>query len=130
MELTPEAMRLIRMVANTDKNSPYLFSFLSSPEGTETAYHEYQSALRAFNYKLSVLKKWMGSHAHLSTYTIRHTWATMAYHCEIHPGIISEAMGHSSIKVTETYLKPFQNQRIDQANQEVISFVKGYAAVF
>ena len=55
--LTPEAMRLIRMVANTDKNSPYLFSFLSSPEGTETAYHEYQSALRAFNYKLSVLKK-------------------------------------------------------------------------
>ena len=128
--LTPEAMRLIRMVANTDKNSPYLFSFLSSPEGTETAYHEYQSALRAFNYKLSVLKKWMGSHAHLSTYNIRHTWATMAYHCEIHPGIISEAMGHSSIKVTETYLKPFQNQRIDQANQEVISFVKGYAAVF
>lgn len=128
--LTPEAMRLIRMVANTDKNSPYLFSFLSSPEGTETAYHEYQSALRAFNYKLSVLKKWMGSHAHLSTYTIRHTWATMAYHCEIHPGIISEAMGHSSIKVTETYLKPFQNQRIDQANQEVISFVKEYAAVF
>ena len=80
--------------------------------------------------ELSVLKKWMGSHAHLSTYTIRHTWATMAYHCEIHPGIISEAMGHSSIKVTETYLKPFQNQRIDQANQEVISFVKGYAAVF
>ena len=72
----------------------------------------------------------MGSHAHLSTYTIRHTWATMAYHCEIHPGSISEAMGHSSIKVTETYLKPFQNQRIDQANQEVISFVKGYAAVF
>ena len=54
----------------------------------------------------------------------------MAYHCEIHPGIISEAMGHSSIKVTETYLKPFQNQRIDQANQEVISFVEGYAAVF
>ena len=27
------------------------------------------------------------------TYTARHTWATTAYHCEIHPGIISEAMG-------------------------------------
>ena len=71
-----------------------------------------------------------GIKKNLTFHTIRHTWATMAYHCEIHPGIISEAMGHSSIKVTETYLKPFQNQRIDQANQEVISFVKEYATVF
>ena len=61
------------------------------------------------------------------TYTARHTWATMAYHCEIHPGIISEAMGHSSITVTETYLKPFSNRKIDEANQRVISFVRSGA---
>ncbi|KAB4086979.1 site-specific integrase, partial [Bacteroides uniformis] len=52
---------------------------------------------------------------------------TMAYHCEIHPGIISEAMGHSSITVTETYLKPFSNRKIDEANQRVISFVRSGA---
>ena len=62
--------------------------------------------------------------SHLSSYSARHTWATMAYYCEIHPGIISEAMGHSSINVTETYLKPFSNRKIDEANQKVISFVK------
>ena len=61
------------------------------------------------------------------TYAARHTWATMAYHCEIHPGIISEAMGHSSITVTETYLKPFSNRKIDEANQRVISFVRSGA---
>lgn len=48
----------------------------------------------------------------------------MAYYCEIHPGIISEAMGHSSINVTETYLKPFNDKKIDEANEKVISFVK------
>lgn len=127
--LTPEAMRLIRMMANTDKASPYLFSFLSSNEGTEAAYQEYKSALRTFNHQLAILNRYMGISAHLSTYTARHTWATMAYYCEIHPGIISEAMGHSSIKVTETYLKPFQNQKIDHANKEVISFVKRSATV-
>lgn len=58
------------------------------------------------------------------TYSARHTWATMAYYCEIHPGIISEAMGHSSINVTETYLKPFNDKKIDEANEKVISFVK------
>ena len=57
-------------------------------------------------------------------HTARHTWATTAYYCEIHPGIISEAMGHSSIKVTETYLKPFRNKKIDEANNQIIDFVK------
>ena len=58
------------------------------------------------------------------TYCARHTWATTAYYCEIHPGIISEAMGHSSITVTETYLKPFRNKKIDEANRQVVDFVK------
>ena len=104
VSLTPEAMQMVRIIANKDKDSPYLFPILQSEEGTEAAYREYQSAL--------------------SSYAARHTWATMAYHCEIHPGIISEAMGHSSITVTETYLKPFSNRKIDEANQKVISFVK------
>ena len=70
--------------------------------------------------------------SHLSSYSARHTWATMAYYCEIHPGIISEAMGHSSINVTETYLKPFNDKKIDEANEKVISFVKsnGISAQF
>ena len=58
------------------------------------------------------------------TYTARHTWATMAYYSEVHPGIISEAMGHSSITVTETYLKPFKNKKIDEANVTVISSLR------
>ena len=124
VSLTPEAMQMVRMVANRNPDSPYLFPILQSEEGTEAAYREYQSALRGFNQRLAVLRQCLGMQSALSTYAARHTWATMAYHCEIHPGIISEAMGHSSITVTETYLKPFSNRKIDEANQKVISFVK------
>ena len=60
----------------------------------------------------------------ITFHTARHTWATMAYYCEVHPGVISEAMGHSSITVTETYLKPFKNKKIDEANVAVISSLK------
>ena len=122
--LSPEALQLVRMVSNKDENSPYLFPILHSKEGTEAAYKEYQSALRRFNYQLSTLKTHLNMSSHLSSYSARHTWATMAYYCEIHPGIISEAMGHSSINVTETYLKPFNDKKIDEANEKVISFVK------
>ncbi len=39
-------------------------------------------------------------------------------------GIICQALGHSSIRVTETYLKPFENEKVDKANRKLISTVK------
>ncbi|MFK2235473.1 tyrosine-type recombinase/integrase [Bacteroides fragilis] len=59
----------------------------------------------------------------ISSYTARHTWATLAFHAGVPIGIISKALGHSSIKVTETYLKPFENEKVDVANDELISSV-------
>ena len=38
--------------------------------------------------------------------------------------LISEAMGHSSITVTETYLKPFRSKKNEEANKQVLDFVK------
>lgn len=122
--LTNEAMRIVRMYMNQDVHSPYLFSFLRSPEGTMEAYREYQLALRSFNRQLLILGEFLGIPNRLSSYTARHTWATTAYYCEVHPGIISQAMGYSSITVTETYLKPFQNKKIDEANKLIIDFIK------
>ena len=122
--LTPEAMLLLKKHKDRNPHSPYLFPILRSREGSREAYREYQLALRSFNYRLALLGKRLGLADRLSSYTARHTWATTAYHCEIHPGIISEAMGHSSITVTETYLKPFRNKKIDEANRRVVDFVK------
>ena len=122
--LTNEAMRIVRMYMNQDVHSPYLISFLRSPEGTMEAYREYQLALRSFNRQLLILGEFLGIPNRLSSYTARHTWATTAYYCEVHPGIISQSMGHSSITVTETYLKPFQNKKIDEANKLIIDFIK------
>ena len=124
--LTPEAMDLVRKYMNTDMKSPYLFSLITAGEGTREAYREYQLGLRNFNYQLTLLKGVLGFTSDLSSYTARHTWATMAYYSEVHPGIISEAMGHSSIMVTETYLKPFRSKKIDEANVQVITFAKQY----
>ena len=122
--LTPEAMALLKKYMNHDPHSPYLFPLLKSGEGTKEAYREYQLALRSFNQQLTLLGEILGLNDRLSSYTARHTLATTAYYCEIHPGIISEDMGHSSIKVTETYLKPFRNKKIDEANNQIIDFVK------
>ena len=48
------------------------------------------------------------------------------FHAGMSIGIISKALGHFSIKVTETYLKPFENEKVDVANEELIISVAGY----
>lgn len=123
VRLTPEAKVLLERYASADEASPYLFPLLRSQGGRES-YREYQQALRWLNRQLALLGVVLGLSQKISSYTARHTWATAAYHCEVHPGIISEALGHSSVTVTETYLKPFKNKKIDEANEKVISFVK------
>ncbi|MCS2614661.1 integrase [Bacteroides fragilis] len=57
------------------------------------------------------------------TYTARHTWATVAFHQETPVGVISCALGHSSVKVTETYLKPFGDREVDRTNRKIIRYV-------
>lgn len=59
------------------------------------------------------------------TYVARHTWATLAYHSGTPLGLISQSLGHSSIRVTMSYLKPFDAEVIDKVNRQVIALVKG-----
>ena len=37
---------------------------------------------------------------------------------------VSIVMGSDSVKVTETYLKPFENEALDRTNKKIIAYVK------
>ena len=125
------ARELFEKFRDRNPTSPYLFPVLSieTKDGNlngkyltdEELYFYYQRALRRFNHQLSIVGKLLLPGIPISSYTSRHTWATLVYHRGVHVGIISEALGHSSGKVTETYLKPFKNQRIDEINDELIA---------
>ncbi|MCG2462383.1 tyrosine-type recombinase/integrase, partial [Flavobacteriaceae bacterium F89] len=54
-------------------------------------------------------------------YTIRHSWATIAKYMGISTAIISEGLGHNSLRTTEIYLKSFDNKVLDEANRLVVS---------
>ena len=83
-------------------------------------YTAYLRVLRNFNRKLERIAALLLPGVKLSSYTPRHTWATLAFHSGVSIGIICKALGHSSIKVTETYLKPFENEKVDAVNDELI----------
>ena len=101
------------------RNSPYLFPIITSND-PEEAFRQYQTALGYHNRKLKKLGKLTGENLHLSSYTARHSWATVARKHNIPLSVISAGMGHTSEKTTLIYLDSVENSLIDKANEEIL----------
>ena len=84
----------------TKMKNKYLFSMLKNENGFRSpdGYREYQSVLRHFNQNLCALGKTLGMKENISSYTLRHSWATIAKYIGAPIEIISESLGHKSIK--------------------------------
>lgn len=116
-----EAMDIIQRHRNTDEQSVFLFPIIKRPG--EDEYRQYTNMLRLLNYRLVQVKRTLKLKESLSTYVARHTWATMALRQNFNSRLICDAMGHSSVKVTETYFQSFSEGEVDQMNKKIISFV-------
>ena len=56
----------------------------------------------------------------LTSYVSRHTYATVLKKSGAKVSMISEALGHQNEKVTEIYLKQFENSDLDKTDAEVL----------
>lgn len=120
----PEALTLIKRYKSNQPSSPYLLSFFDGLRDGQEIYKEYQLQLRKLNYGLSRLPQYCRMQGiKISSYTARHTWATLAKYCQIPEEIISEGLGHSSLKVTRTYLKSFEGDELAKANRIVMEYI-------
>ncbi|WP_287619890.1 site-specific integrase [Parabacteroides sp.] len=115
----PAEVRLLldELAACTDKDSPYLFPFLSGKQTGEAAYGEYNKALCRFNRSLRSLATTCGVGEPVTSYTIRHSFATALREREVPIDVISELLGHKSIKTTQVYLKSFSLERLSAVNR-------------
>lgn len=106
----------------------YLFHILSGQYGRkeERGYIEYQSALRRFNNQLKRLAKRLHISSPVSSYTFRHSWATTAKHLGVPIEMISESLGHKSIKTTQIYLKGFELSEKTKVNRKNCMYVLNY----
>lgn len=56
----------------------------------------------------------------LTTYVIRHTWASLAKFQGVSSHIISESLGHANLSTTETYLASFHHSELDKTNRDLL----------
>ena len=104
----------------TINNNKYLFPILTNKD-PEESYKEYQRALVKHNAKLAELSTLLNLPIKLTSYTPRHSWATIARDNSIPLSIISAGMGHTSQTTTEIYLQSIQSRDIDQVNHKLLN---------
>lgn len=130
VEILDTAKDMIDQLWNRQPSYPdcpdYLFGILNGNKKRkdESAYREYQSALRNFNNHLRGLAKALHLTSPVTSYTIRHSWATTAKYRGVPIEMISESLGHKSIKTTQIYLKGFALKERTEVNRMNLSYVK------
>lgn len=115
-------------VSSCPDNPDYLFQILSGNYRREEkkGYSEYQSALRHFNNQLKKLARQLYLHSSVTSYSLRHSWATTAKYRGVPIEMISESLGHKSIKTTQIYLKGFDLEERTKVNRQNYSYVEKY----
>ena len=85
--------------------------------------HEYQILLGRYNRALQRLRHLADIDAPLTSYVVRHTWASTAYRSNVELNVISKALGHTNPQTTLTYIREIDDNQLAQANRKIISTV-------
>lgn len=116
--LLPQMIEIINKWGTKDKKpDSYLFPFLTSGLDPKTEKMIIQNVIRLCNKKMAAISKAL-NFDNVSTYTARHSYATVMKLSGANIAFISESLGHTDQRTTENYLKSFeQGERAKNASK-------------
>tara|TARA_R110002072_G_scaffold121230_10_gene254722 strand:- start:812 stop:1309 length:498 start_codon:yes stop_codon:yes gene_type:complete len=76
--------------------------------------------LKMFNKQLKEIAKIQGVNQNVTSYVIRHSFATHLKFAGISTDLIGELMGHHDVSVTQAYLKGFDDEMKDDAMSRLL----------
>jgi len=115
--LQDEAKEIITLfsVGSTNK-SDYIFPIFSAYHKSEVQKaNRLHKVLAKVNKALKQIGKELGLPIKLTTYVARHSFATVLKRAGVSTSLISESLGHSSEKITQTYLDSFEKSQMNEA---------------
>lgn len=118
--LIPQLKEIIVRYASPDRD--FIFPLLTT-NSDKSMYTQYRNKLRIFNYNLERIVEKLKFSIALTTYTSRHTWATLAHDCGIPLAVISAGLGHTSEQTTAIYLKELDMEELKKACTKVAGMI-------
>lgn len=98
--------------------TPYLLPIIKNCDND--ARKQYKSDAHRVNQSLKKIGKMLGLAISLTSYVVRHSWASIAKSKNIPIATISEAMGHDSENTTRIYLASLDTTVVDKANSLIL----------
>lgn len=119
VKITTELNLILKYYVHEEmENEDFLFPI--GYDGSQNNYKHYLSHRRRINKQLKVIAADAGIKENFTTYSIRHSWATIAKYMGVPIEVISEGLGHNSLRTTEIYLKNFHDDVLDKANEMIV----------
>ena len=112
---------VIAYYKNQNRCTDYVFPLLLkenlTPIQVENRKHK---TLSRFNKELKEIAKIQGVEQNVTSYVIRHSFATNLKFAGISTDLIGESMGHADVSITQAYLKEFKDDIIDDAMAKLL----------
>jgi integrase/recombinase XerD len=123
--LTPIVGRIID-TWGTKSNDPddYVFSILEKSITPKQELARIKQATKTINKYVKRVAKAAGIEKNVTTYTARHSYATVLKRAGVSTEFISESLGHSDLKTTESYLASFEDSVKKQHAAALTDFPK------
>lgn len=97
----------------------HVFPFITAADHI-AANRQYRTSLSRYNRTLKQIAVMAGVTSNITSYTMRHTWATLAFRNNVDLPIISKALGHTNTNTTITYIREIDDAPIAEANRKLL----------
>ena len=125
VSLKPQAKAIISKWGQLSVNpETYVFPHLQKGMTAETERKAIQQVTKNINKYMKRIAKELGLNKEVTTYFARHSFATVLRNSGASTEFISEALGHSSMKTTQSYLAGFEQETIHKTTDVLTSFEK------
>lgn len=100
----------------------YVFPILSKEDTPEQEYDKIKQAVKTINKYTKRIGKELGFELSLTTYTARHSFATVLKRSGAPIEFISESLGHKDLRTTESYLGSFEDDTKESFQRKLLDF--------
>ncbi|MDR1022032.1 MAG: site-specific integrase [Prevotellaceae bacterium] len=122
--ITPEMREIVAKWGNknTSPNS-YIFPYIAEKSTEQQKKTIIADVIKRINKRMKKIADELGI-PKITTYTARHSYATVLKRSGANIAFISESLGHSDIKTTEDYLASFETEERKKNAQQLTNFLK------
>jgi len=119
----PEINAILDKWANKDSSPDnYVFPILSHDDSPGQEYENIKQAIKTINKYTKRIGEALGFELSLTTYTARHSFATVLKRSGAPVEFISESLGHNNLKTTENYLDSFEDDAKESYQKQLLNF--------